>query len=198
MANPVGSQLIPSLFIATGDPGTVSETTPTMPGQLGKVAEAYPQATYWTTFAFAKQPIYLQYILRSSTDVTTIAVGAVAYWKDYDDYVVTSDASDAYDAVGVNHVAGVFLGASPAAGKYGLIGVAGILPFLLQSSPTSAADTTGKPIIALSGGDNTFDCTTSWGGAPRPCAVALAAKNTPTGIGTDVVKGLANFVRSWS
>ncbi len=198
MANQTGSQLIGSLFLTTGDPGTTSDTTPFAPGQLGKVSEAYPQSTYWTTFALGGQPMYLQYVLRSATDATTISVGAVAYWKDYDDYVVTSKASDSYDAVGVNHIAGVFLGTSPAVGKYGAIGVAGILPFLLQASPTSAADTTGKPVIALSAGDNTFDCTTSWGGAPRPVAVALAAKNVPTGIGTDVIKGLANFVRSWT
>lgn len=186
---------LPALNVVTGDPGSVSETTPVAPGQLGRVGSLYPNSTYWaTTFSLGSVPIMGRYILRSSTDATTISTGSMAYWKDYDDFVVTSDASDAYDGVGLNHVAGVFLGASPAAGKYGFIGVGGVLPFLLKGSPTSAADTTGKPIIAESAADNTFDCTTSWGGNPRPVGVALAAKNTPTGIGTDVVKGLGFFV----
>lgn len=192
-----GGLQIPSLFLSTGDPATVNDTTTTgggslfIPEQVGKIATVYPKSSYWNTFSLGNLPLTVQYIKRSATDATTIAVGSVAYWKDYDDFVVTSDASDAYDTVGTNHWAGFFLGTVPAAGNYGCIAVAGIAPILVPSSPTGTADTTGRPIVT-DGGDNDCDILVAWSSATLGTGVAkcLSAKDTPSGIGTNVVKGL--------
>lgn len=177
-------------FVQTGDPTTVNEVAATVfaPGQLGKIFAVSNS----TLFSVGSNPRIYQFVQRSATDGTTLASpGSIAFWKSYDNYVVTSQANDSYDAVGTNHVAGVFPGILLAAGNYGFIQVGGQGPLLLKGAPTSAADTTGKPIVS----DTTnlvFDCLADYNAAltsRQVVAKALTAKNAGS-IGTDVVEAL--------
>lgn len=58
-----------------------------------------------------------QYVQTLSTDTTTPILGTLCFWADRTNYVV----STAVATYGVENVAGVFLGAYPAAGKWGFI-----------------------------------------------------------------------------
>lgn len=192
-----GSLILNNQYVQTGDPTTVHETSSVIYnlGSLGHVLTVSNS----TLFSPGLAPRIYQFVLRSSTDAVTLAnPGSVAYWKSYDNFVVTSDASDAYDATAMNHVAGVFPGIVVLAGEYGYIQVAGVGPLLLQGSPTSAADTSGKPIVAVSGQDLTFDCVGDYNDSGvQIVAKALTAKNAGS-IGTDVIEALLFPTRhSW-
>lgn len=204
-----GNLYVPRLEVSTGDVATVNDTTTALhvPYQLGQWSWVYPTSSYFNTFNLASRPIAVQFVQRSATDASTIAVGALAFIKDPDDFVVTSDSSDSLsDANNIYNCVGVFLGASPAAGNYGFIAIGGVAPVLLKSSPTVAADATGALVVVpettvdLAGdciGVTQFNATT---GTPsettnadklrQVVAKVLSAKNTPSGIGTHVVKGL--------
>jgi hypothetical protein len=173
-------------FVQTGDPTTSHEATPFIGGQLGMVCAMKNS----TLFSPGQAPRVYQYIKRSSSDAATIATaGSIAYWKDYDNFVVTSDASDSYDGTGSNHVAGVFPGILVAAGEYGFIQVGGVGPVLLQGSPTAAASTAGLPIVSA-GADLTSNCLADWNDQTVDVfAKAITAKNAGS-IGTDVCEAL--------
>jgi len=93
----------------------VNETTPYVPGQIGKVLSAKS--------ADGKVPAFYQYVQRYTTDSETTVAGAPAYWVDFDDFIVSAESTD---ALSQPTVAGVFLGAYPAAGLYGFIQVGGL------------------------------------------------------------------------
>ena len=97
----------------------VSEQTPYVPGQLGKVLSIRRDNGQ-------KQPQFFQYVQRYTTDSETLVAGHPVYWVDLDDFVVSGESTDALGGVTNPVVAGVALGASPAAGYYGFIGVGGI------------------------------------------------------------------------
>jgi len=97
----------------------VSEQTAYVPGQLGKVQSIRRDNGQ-------KQPQFFQYIQRYTTDSETLVAGHPVYWTDIDDFVVSGESTDAIGGVTNPLVAGVALGASPAAGYYGFIQVAGI------------------------------------------------------------------------
>lgn len=208
-----GALNVPGLFISSGDPGTVSDTLNTDPwvqGQLGQWAWVYPQASYWSTFNLAGRPMAIQYVKRSATDATTISAGALAFVKDFDDFVVTADASDGVaTASNVYNCVGVFLGTGPAVGKYGFIGIGGICPVLLKTSPTvtiTPAYATGNYVVVpQASGDLSGDAigatqinqttgtpaeTTNADYFRKVVAKIISVKNTPSGIGANVVKGL--------
>lgn len=183
-----GSLILNNQYFQTGDPTTVHEASAVLYnlGSLGHVVTVSNS----TLFSPGLAPRIYQFIQRSSSDNTTHASpGSAAFWKSYDNFVVTSKASDAYDATAFNHVAGVFPGILVAAGEYGYIQVGGQGPLLLKGAPTSAADTSGKPIVAETGVDLTFDCVASYGAAAQVVAKALTAKNAGS-IGTNVVEAL--------
>lgn len=174
------------------DPTTLNESTPFLPGQLGRVF-AHNNTILFDPGTGAR--IY-QFIQRSATDDQTLpAAGAVAYWKSYDNFVVTTKASDAYDATAFQHVAGVFPSATLTAGNYGCIQVGGVGPALLAAAPTSAADTTGKPLVAVTGTNLRVDCLAS-AATVRAATLgrAITAKNAGS-IGTDVVECVLDPVK---
>lgn len=136
-------------FVSTGDPATVDEATPFILGQLGHV-------TALVKTDYPKLPRLFQFVKRTSDDGTTAAAGKLAYWVDYDDFLVTMDVSECWDGAGgitgtgYNHVAGVFLGAKPTAGQYGYIQVGGIADVFIKETPTTNPTSAGLPIIATS------------------------------------------------
>jgi len=97
----------------------VSETTPYVLGQLGKVQSIRRDNGQ-------KQPQFFQYVQRYTTDSATLVAGSPVYWVDLDDFIVSGESTDAIGNVTNPVVAGVALGASPAAGSYGFIAVAGV------------------------------------------------------------------------
>lgn len=129
-----------------------------------------------------------QIIKRDSNDGVTSTIGTPAYWMARttagNQFVVTADVSD---SAGLGHIAGVFLGANPADGKYGVIQVGGLGPVALKGSPTVAASTTGLPIIGTS---TDLECDTVSTVTAAILGFCLSAKNATLGggaIGTDVV-----------
>lgn len=136
------------LFIQTGDPETVSESSTEIfiGGQIGHVMAL-------TNVDSPAIPRLFQFVYRSSGDASTPDDnGAVAMWKDYDDFVVTGEASDAFDGVGLNHVAGVFVSATvPAITRYGYIQVGGIaeIAYADSSSVGNSPTSTGLPVYAV-------------------------------------------------
>lgn len=145
---------------ATGDPTSFHETSSTvfLLGYLGKVFAVKNS----TLFDPGVTPRLYQMVQRSSTDDQTLLLpGSKAMWKSYDNCVVTTKATDAYDGAGINHVAGVFCSTAPLAGEYCFIQVGGQGPVNVGGAPTSAPDTSGKPILA--GAANlVFDCVADW------------------------------------
>lgn len=97
----------------------VSEQTAYVPGQLGKVLSIRRDNGQ-------KQPQFFQYVQRYTTDSETLVAGHPVYWQDLDDFVVSGESTDAIGGTTNPLVAGVALGASPAAGYYGFIQVGGI------------------------------------------------------------------------
>jgi hypothetical protein len=194
-----GNLFVPRLDITTGDPATVNDTSSQLhyTGQLGQWGFVYPTTSYWSTFALGGRPLAIQYVKRSATDAATLEVGALAFVKDYDDFVVTTDASDSLStANNIYNCVGVFVGALPAPGNHGFIAIGGVAPLLLKGSPTVAADATGALVaVPEASTDLAADSVgaTQIGTTPdiirRVVAKILSAKNTPTGIGTNVVKG---------
>ena len=97
----------------------VDESTPFIPGQLGKVLSVKD--------ADGKDPAFYQYVKRYATQtyITTCATGEVCYWQDLDDFVVSAESTDAFGGTTNPIVAGVWLGVYPAAGDYGFVQVGG-------------------------------------------------------------------------
>jgi len=182
----------------SGDPTTANETTPFIDGQLGKVTSE----TNTALFSPGRAPRVYQYVQRSATDAVTPAVGQIAYWKDLDNFIVTTDVSDAAATNG-GLVAGFFPSASLAAGKYGCIQVAGVGPVLLKGSPTATAAAGSVIFVDAGGADAACDCTDNFADAAAVTnagpivATALTAKNAGS-IGTHVVEALIHPTRhSW-
>lgn len=180
----------PIQFVKTGDPTTVNETTPFALGQLGGIL---PHANT-TLFDPGITPRVYQYVKRSATDTVTPAVGQVAYWKDPDNFVVTTDVSDSIStSKGV--VAGFFPSASLAAGNYGFIQVGGEGPVLLKGTPTATAAAGSLIFVEATPADATCDCADNLAdvaaviNAGPIVATALSAKNAGS-IGTDVVEAI--------
>ncbi len=102
-----------------GLPENVNETTPFVEGQLGKVySHKEPTA--------GKDVAFYQYVQRYTTDAETMVAGVPLFWVDLDDFQVSAESTDAFGGTTNPVVAGVALGAYPAAGKYGFIQVGGL------------------------------------------------------------------------
>lgn len=97
----------------------VSEDSPYYPGQLGKVTAIRRDSPN-------KDPQFYQYVQRYTTDSETLVAGHPVYWVDLDDFIVSGEQTDGFGGTTNPIVAGVALGASPAAGKFGYIQVHGI------------------------------------------------------------------------
>ena len=105
----------------------VSEQTPFVPGQLGRVMSIRSTD--------GKVPRFYQYV-KNSTATAAATTGAVAYWADYDDFKVTPDSADAIGGTTAPVVAGVYLSAAPADGYYGFVQVGGPATLLVADTNT--------------------------------------------------------------
>lgn len=121
------------VFISTGDPATVNESSPYAPGQLGKITTI--TRTSGSTNPGQGAKVY-QYVQVDSTAPVAPYIGAVAWWSDRDNFKVTTSATNR------GQIAGVFLGAYPQLGYYGFIQVGGpaIVKFIdaVTAQPTAA------------------------------------------------------------
>jgi len=173
-------------FVTTGVPSTVNETAANqfIAGQLGHVAallDASPSG--------AGLPRLWQYILHSGTSAITVVAGMTALWKDYDDFVVTPDSSDSFDASGSNHVAGTFIGVTPTSANYGYVQVGGIAKQLFKITPATTPTTAGLPVVA--GTDGQADTYASWATSTtnsiRPYGKTIAAGASTASTSSDII-----------
>lgn len=167
-------------FIATGDPATVDEATPFVLGQLGHV-------TALVKTDYPKLPRLFQFVQRTSDDGLTIAAGKTAKWVDYDDFKVTMDSSESFDGVGVNHVAGIFLGTKPTAGSYGYIQVGGIADVFIKETPTTTPTITGLPVIDTTS-DGVCDVIVAYDSSTVARTAQVIAKTIETGTGNSATE----------
>jgi hypothetical protein len=179
------------LFVQSGDPTTTNEVAATvfLLGQLGRVFSINNQ----TLFNVGVTPRVYCFVQRSATDAATLTLpGSQAFWKSYDNAVVTATDTDSYDAVGVNHIAGCFPGIALTAGNYGFIQVGGQGPCNGTGSGT-AASTAGLPILGkASGGTQPFQIAADYNAAGTSVQVVgktLTAANAG-GIGAGVNEAL--------
>lgn len=104
-----------TVYVQTGNPDTVNETTPYFAGQIGQSYDLNDRA--------------YQYVQVDSGATSSLSAGApaatkLAYWKDRSQYLVTTDSR--FGLLGGaansfrNNVAGVFMG-SITPGNYGFI-----------------------------------------------------------------------------
>ena len=171
-----------------GKLANVNETTPYVPGQLGKVL-AIRDTTY-------NSPRFYQYVQRYTTDTYTPAAGSIFYWNDYTKFIVTLDSTAAIGSSTNPVVAGVALGTYPGTGNYGFIQVGGI-----ASAAVTDTIAAGDGLVAAL---NTFQQLADIGtvttqqalAAQIPIvAIALSAVGTSTNSAIDV--GLRTFQVGW-
>lgn len=93
-------------FVWTGNPATVNESSPHLPGQLGVTVEVGNKK--W-------QYVQLDTGAVAANTVGVVAANDLAFWKDRTNYLVTNDLRQS--EAGRNAVAGVF-GAAITAGYY--------------------------------------------------------------------------------
>lgn len=144
----------------------VSEDAPYVPGQIGKVMSVKSTDN--------KVPRFYQYVQRYTTETAAAANGQQAYWQDIDDFVVTADSATAIGGTTNPLVAGVWLGTSPAAGKYGYVQCAGVAT--VKVTDTVAA---GDLLVPANNTQLKTHTTNALGNIP-PVAVALSAVATST------------------
>lgn len=140
-------RLIQSPYFASGDPETeeytaLPATGSTLPplGSLGCVADFTRSG--WNTCRYQ--------LVKCGAGITPV-VGSVLYWLDKSAFTVTTVRS----ATGL---AGIGRIAAAAAAEYIWILKKGRRTVLFQVAPTSAPDTTAKPVVAGSTTDGTADC----------------------------------------
>lgn len=177
---------------------TTSATTLDKPGDLGRRFSLKDHALTVGSGVIKSNGGFktFQVVKRDPLDATTMTIGVPVYWLTRttagSNFTFTADASEAGGAATttIGAVAGVALGASPAAGKYGFIQVGGLAPFALKGSPTVAASATGLPIIPTTT-DLEFDTVSTV--TATIAGFCLTAKNATVGggaIGTNVVLGI--------
>jgi hypothetical protein len=181
---------LPQSWVQSGDPTTVNDASPHAKGQLGGVVRVKNS----TLFSPGNANRPYMYVQRSATDTVTPAVGQIAYWKDLDTFVVTTDVSDSISGT-LGVVAGFFPSASLVAGNYGFIQVGGVGPVLLKTSPTATAAAGSVIFVEATPADATCDAADNFADAAAVAnaglivAQALSAKNAGS-IGTHVVEAL--------
>jgi hypothetical protein len=152
----------------------VSEDTPFVPGQVGRVMSVRSTD--------GKVPRFYQYVQRYATETSPAKAGGTAFWQDIDDFVVTPDSARSIGGTTSPTIAGVFLGTSPAAGKYGFIQVAGI-----ASAAITGTNLAGTPVVASGTVGNLTAAATDQTRKERIVGLILAATTTATGTTFDVL-----------
>lgn len=135
-------------FVQTGDPTTVNEASPYALGQLGKEVTVTNASSSANPGLGAKVFKYVQ--VDSSAPVAPY-IGAVAWWQDRDNFVVTTSATNR------GQVAGIFCGPYPQLGRYGFIQVGGPAIVKFIDAVTAAPTTAGLHVIP-SGTNAKADC----------------------------------------
>lgn len=148
----------------------VSEDTPFVPGQVGRVMSVRSTD--------GKAPRFYQYVKRYTTETNTGAAGKLAYWQDLDDFIVTGDPATAIGGTTNPLVAGVWLGTSPAAGKYGFIQVGGLASVAVTGT-VSAGQVLGSTDTVGNAAAVTGTATTA--NSKPSAAVILTNAQTATG-----------------
>jgi hypothetical protein len=123
---------------SNGTLGGSSEDTLFISGELGKTAFEKPSND-------KPVPIEIQKVKRYASDTVACADGDVAFWQDLDDVVVTNDVTAALGGTTNPIPAGVFRGAHPEAGKYGLIQIGGIADLTVNTGTVAVGD----PVVAV-------------------------------------------------
>lgn len=141
---PVGNLNAEGLYLQTGNPFTVNESTPFVLGQLGKKASIGGNTTDLDPGLGSKK---VQYVKRHASDTITVAAGSLAFWSDVDNFVVTGDLDQAIGGTTFPIVAGVFGAATPAAGNYGCIQIGGVSPVLVADSTSVSTTANGKVLV---------------------------------------------------
>ena len=133
----------PAVYLQSGDPET--ENTPTLyaPGLLGaRFTVIQPsRATPGTESGRSKR---YQIIRTDSTMTVAPFLGAVAWWSDKTQYLVTTNA--AATGGGRGRVAGIFQNAITP-GNFGCVQVEGPAMVKFVDAPTATPDATGKFVI---------------------------------------------------
>ena len=104
------------IWISTGDPETVDDVTPYAPGMLGKRVTIKQPGPSGTPGLEENRNKTYRYVRTDSGMGTAPFKGAVAWWQDTANYVVTTDPT----ALGRGRTAGVFQNAITV-GNYGFI-----------------------------------------------------------------------------
>lgn len=154
------------VWIQTGNPETVDEATPYAPGQLGsRVTVVQPGPRGGTPGAEENRAKTYQYVRSDSSMTVAPFKGAVAWWSDSANYLVTTSATNR------GRVAGIFQNAITA-GNYGFIQTKGpaTVKFIdgVNTDPTVA----GLPVIP-SATDGKADCLAA-GTAPTYPALGVS------------------------
>lgn len=179
------------LWVATGDPTTVSEVTPFAPGQLGMVVNVKNS----TLFDPGKSPRIYQYVQLKAA--ATSGKGFPVIWDDLDNYVVTTVGAGTIANCG--RLAGFTPSTSLAASSYGFIQCGGQGPVTVKAATTVVAG----DLIFPSNADGEVDTLApTLTAATRPWVplygVALSVKNAGS-IGTHVIEALISipFRHGW-
>lgn len=92
------------IWVSTGDPETVDDVTPYAPGMLGKRVTVKQPGPAGSPGAEENRNKTYRYVRTDSTMTVAPYAGAVAWWQDTANYVVTTDPT----ALGRGRIAGVF------------------------------------------------------------------------------------------
>lgn len=166
----------------------VSEDTPFIPGQLGKVLSVKSTDE--------KTPRFYQYVKRYTTETLGALANAPAFWQDVDDFIVTADTGTAIGGATNPVVAGVWLGTSPAAGKYGFIQVGG-LATLAVTDTVQAGDNLVPALSTLQQFSAITTLTTEAASTPYVPHVAISLSAVGTSTDSTVSGVLRVFRNGW-
>ena len=177
----VGTLKMEGLYLATGNPFTVNDSTLPVAGQLGKVGSIGGNTTGLDPGLASKK---VQYVKRHASDTATAVAGSLAFWADTDNFVVTADLAYALGGTTFPIVAGVFGAATPAAGNYGCIQIGGVAPLRVTDSTSASTTAAGKVLVwstnSLVKQRSATDITTWVAEMHKPVVAVLVAGNNAT------------------
>lgn len=151
----------PAVFLQSGDPSTENVPSLLYPGQLG-VRFTVIQPTRAVPAAEAGRAKTWQLIRTDSTMTVAPFKGAVAWWSDKTQYLVTTTVT----TLGRGRIAGIFQG-NVTPGNFGCVQIYGPGMVKFVDAPTSTPDATGK-IVIPSATNGKADCLAAASSATYP------------------------------
>ncbi len=132
---------MPPMYVSTGNPETVDDVTPQYAGQVGcrYTATIMPRETAGAEAGRSKR---YQYVKTDSTMSVAPFPGAVAWWSDKTQYLVTTSPT----ALGRGRIAGVFQNAVTR-GTYGFVQIGGPATVKFIDAVTAAPTVAGLFVI---------------------------------------------------